>query len=155
MEKTDNLYIYSKPKVVPLIANYIDKAGILAVAATATTQIIFFPDANIEPIRWGYVLLILVTISLTMEFGLRIFAYKITIDTEKSIIQFELLRSAGTVKADINKINAIEIGFYISFIFDERRVLYNEVVNKELVSFLKTLKPILWRPIGRFIYKHW
>jgi hypothetical protein len=149
------IYIFSKSKFEHYFANYADKFGILAIGATAAAQILFEPSSGVPPIYWLLVLLVMLTLSIIMQLIFRRFARKIIIDIENGKIIFELLRGAGTLEAEINGLETIQLGFYVTFFISGKRIFYNDVINKELVAFLETLKPLKWRRIGKLIYKYW
>ena len=149
------MYIFSRPRAERVFVNYGDKIGILGISTTAAAQILFYPGADIPPIRWLYVLLFMFVLAAIMKITFRRFAHRISVDREEGVIIFELLRDAGTLKAEIEKLEAIQLGFYVSFVISGKRLFYNGVTNKELVTLLETLKPIQWRRRGRWIYRHW
>ncbi len=155
METGKTHYIFSRPSEERLFVNYGDKIGILGMSAVAAVQIFLYPGAGIPPIRWLYVLLFMFTVSALMRITFRSFAHRITVDTQEGLIVFDMLRGAPTVKADIDKLEAIQLGFYVSFLISGKRLFYNGVTNKQLVALLEMLRPVEWRRRGRWIYKHW
>jgi hypothetical protein len=90
-----------------------------------------------------------------MEFVFRKFARTISVDVNEGIIEFDMHRNAGVVRARVSDIKTIQIGFYILFVIDNKKIFYNEVVNKDLVRFLEMLKPVVWRRRGRLINRYW
>ena len=155
METDKAHYIFSRSKEERLFVNYGDKVAILGIGAAAAAQILFNPGAGIPAIRWVYVLLFILVVSAIMKITFRRFAHRISVDREEGVIVFDLLRGAGSVKAEIRTLKAIEIGFHISFVMNGRRLFYNGVTNKDLVALLETLRAIEWRRRGRWIYRHW
>jgi hypothetical protein len=154
MSNLENTVVFSRPVAERLLVNYGAMTALVLIGVIAAIQIFFDPRA-VEPVGWVYVLSVVVGIGLVMEFMFRGFAYSIAIDRAQGTIEFDMFRGTKRIKARIDGLIEIQVGIYISFLFDGRRVRFNAVTNKELVDFLETLKTVTWRRMGRLIHKYW
>lgn len=71
-------------------------------------------------------------------------AYKIVIDFGSRQIQLYMNRSGDIVTSEFEDIKEIVVNFYITFLLGQRKVLYNDLQNRELLTCLNRLRRIQW-----------
>ena len=79
-----------------------------------------------------------------MEKLLKRNAYKIIIDFGSRQIQLYMNRSGDIITSDFEEIKKIIINFHITFLLGERKILYNDLQNRELLSCLNKIRKIQW-----------
>jgi len=94
---------------------------------------------NLDRLVTLYGILLLFMMYCLAEYLIRKFAYKIIMDFESRQIQFYIFHTRDIVTSNFDDIINIKINFYITFIIENREILYNDVQNKELLSLLKKI----------------
>ena len=79
-----------------------------------------------------------------METFLKKTACKIIIDFGSRQIKLYMNRSGDIVTSDFEDIKEIVINFNITFFLAQRKVLYNDLQNRELLTCLNRIKRIQW-----------
>jgi|GEM_PF-2827105 len=154
MEKAENLVVFSHPKSGVIIANNFHKFGL--VGTIIVLLIVYF---NLVTPRYpilAYILSFLpLFASLIVEIVLSKFAYKISFDLDKNEITFFMFRNKGSIKLNIKQIEKVYLNAYITFVFDDMKIRYNDVVNKKLVNILEEFTIISWGFLGKILHKWW
>jgi hypothetical protein len=75
-------------------------------------------------------------------------AYKINIDFKTRQLQFHMNRTEDRIYCKFDDIESIVINFHITFIFQAKKVRYNDLQNKELLNCLNKIKKIHWGPLS-------
>lgn len=75
-------------------------------------------------------------------------AYKINIDLKSRQLWFYMNRSGDRIYCKFDDIESIVVNFHITFIFQGKKVLYNDLQNKELLNYLNKIKKIHWGPLS-------
>jgi ATP-dependent Zn protease len=136
-------YLFERPKAEVYIANYIDKAGLLILIITFISDIVS-QQPSIKINDWILVFILIIIFMGLFEIFFRRVAFC-----------FFFFRHRKGVTAKIEDIKEIRMSAYITFMINDKKVYYNDVVNKELVAFLQKLKPTKWSRLGLFLHKYW
>jgi hypothetical protein len=151
---SNKIYVFERPKAEIYIANYIDKVGLMIGVITFILDILFLHNIT-KSSSWFFGFSTLILLSLFFEIFFRRFAHRISVNLDTHEITFSFFRHKKDTIIKIEDIKEIRMNAYITFIFDKRKVFYNDLVNKELVAFIEELRPTTWSRLGRFLYNHW
>lgn len=152
MKHNGNIYIFSRDNLELYVIRYIDRIGLVAIAGLYVWAI-FWGAALVDIIGLLKVLPIILLALCLPAIVSRRFAYRVIVDLKKQQLTFYMFRKKDPVIEKISSLRRICLGFYITFLFDGRKILYNGVADKRLVDVLGTLMPITWRFWGRKIHK--
>jgi hypothetical protein len=147
-------YLFERPKAEVYIANYIDKAGLLILIITFISDIVS-QQPSIKINDWILVFILIIIFMGLFEIFFRRVAYRMSFNFDTNEITFSFFRHRKGVTAKIEDIKEIRMSAYITFMINDKKVYYNDVVNKELVAFLQKLKPTKWSRLGLFLHKYW
>lgn len=75
-------------------------------------------------------------------------AYKINIDFKTRQLQFHMNRTGDIITSTFDDIKNIIVNFQIAFFLDEKKILYNDLQNKELLNCLNKIRKIQWGPLS-------
>ena len=75
-------------------------------------------------------------------------AYKIKIDFKSRQLWFFMNRSEDIISSTFDDIKNIIVNFHITFLFEEKKILYNDLQNEQLLSCLNKVKKIHWGPLS-------
>ena len=75
-------------------------------------------------------------------------ACKINIDFKSRQLRFHMNRSGDTIYSSFDDIKNIIINFHITFFLEEKKILYNDLQNKELLNCLNKIRKIHWGPLS-------
>ena len=123
--KTGNTINFSRPRAEFYVANYFDKAGVLATIIIALMQMVFSPGA-VAPIRWLYVLFIWAIWSFLVSLIFRRMAYRMTFDLDKKEVIFSLFRRERSLTVNFKDIRRIHLNIYIAFVLEKRKVFFRQ-----------------------------
>ena len=98
-----------------------------------------------------YSILLLCLTYYCVEKLLKKSAYKINIDFKTRQLQFHMNRTEDRIYCKFGDIESIIINFHITFIFQGKKVLYNNLQNKELLNCLNKIKKIHWGPLSSLL----
>jgi hypothetical protein len=148
-------YIVSRPRGELFVANYIDKIGIIIIIVAFLLQRLFFPLNGLLLTNWLKVIVIILAISCIQEMVLRKFAYRISFNIKTGEVTFSLYRGKGAITMNIKEIKEIYVNCHITFKLGDQKILFNGVVDRQLVQFLENLMPITRGPFVQLIHKWW
>ena len=149
----------NKQKELIIFQNSLDKKIIIYlykygfVGIIIICMIILFDKSVAHNIYiWSIVLIILL---FWLKFGtyLKKSAYKIRINSDKNEVQFFMMTNEQTVTKTINEIEEVRINLYITFYFDNKKVVYNDARNLELVENLHNYFNIEYGIWGKLLPK--
>jgi Ca2+/Na+ antiporter len=75
-------------------------------------------------------------------------AYKINIDFKSRQLRFHMNRSEDIIYSTFDDIKNIIINFYITFLLEEKKILYNDLQNKELLNCLNKIRKLHCGPLS-------
>lgn len=75
-------------------------------------------------------------------------AYKINMDFKSRQLRFYMNRSEVIIYSTFDDIKNIIVNFHITFLFEEKKILYNDLQNKELLNCLNKIRKIHWGPLS-------
>ena len=134
------IYIFSHSTGYIFVVNQLGKfflAGILIAVLAAY-------KGKLNPIGLIYPVLFLIILYYFVEKLLRKNAYKININLENRQIKFYMNRSGDILTSDFNDVKDITVNFHIIFHLKEKKILYNDLRNRELLSCINKIKKIHW-----------
>lgn len=148
-----------KQKKIMISHNSVDKKIIIYlykfgfVGIIIMCAIILFDKSVVNTINiWGIVLIILL---VWLKFGsyLKKSAYKITINLDENEIQFFMMKNEQNITQNINEITKVRINLYITFYFDDQKVVYNDARNLKLIENLDSCFNIEYGIWGKLLPK--
>ena len=117
----------------------VNNLGIIVII-TFLIVIIATYKGNLDRLVTLYGILLVFMMYCLTEYLIRKYAYKIIIDFESRQIQFYMFRNRDVVTSNFDDIINIKINFCITFIIENRKILYvYDVKDKELLSLLKKI----------------
>ena len=134
------IYTFSHSTGYIFVVNHLGKfllAGIL-IAVLAVYK------GNLNPTDLIYPALFLFILYYFVESLLRKNAYKISINLETRKIKFYMNRSGDIIISDFDDVKDIIVNFHIILHLREKKILYNDLQNNELLKCLNKIKKIHW-----------
>ena len=153
IENKKDHYIFSRHIIELYFIRYCDKVGLLIIAMVYIIAILN-GDAIENPTGWFLALPLILFIMLLPNLIFRKIAYKITFDLNDQKLTFYLFRRHKSISCNIENLKQIYLGFYIAFVFKEKKFFYNGVADKQLVDLLSNIMPLSWGFWGSKISKY-
>ena len=100
-------------------------------------------------------LIILIIVLFWLKFGsyLKKSAYKISINSGENQVQFFMMKNEQILTKNLNEIKEVRINLYITFYFDNQKVVYNGARNLSLVENLNSCFNIKYGIWGKLLPK--
>ena len=100
-------------------------------------------------------LIILTILIFWLKFGslLKKSTYKIIINPDENEIQFFMMKNEKIITKNINDIKEVRINLYITFYFDNQKVIYNDARNLKLIEDLNKDFSIVFGIFGKILPK--
>ena len=95
-----------------------------------------------------YSILLLCLTYYCVEKLLKKSAYKINIDFKTRQLQFHMNRTEDIINSTFDGVKNIVVNFHIAFFLDEKKILYNDLQNKELLNCLNKIRKIHCGPLS-------
>jgi len=130
---------------------YLYKFGFVGIIIMCA--IILFDKSVANTINIWVIVLIILLVWLKFGSYLKKSAYKITINSDENEINFFMMKNEQTVTKNINEIEEVRINLYITFYFDNRKVVYNDARNLKLVESLQNYFNIEYGIWGKLLSK--
>ncbi len=84
----------------------------------------------------------------------RKFIYKVVVDNNKNEIALHLFKKNRIEKKKISEIQTISINFYVTFFFNNKKLVFKGEGVSELIKSLQTIRPITWGYFSKWLYPH-
>lgn len=140
-ESRVGIYSFSQSSSKRFIANYLDKIVWICILFLIAFTILKVGYLSLYGI---IILFFLCTIPILFSKIQNKFAHKIIVDFNSRKIRLHMNRSENIVKAAFDDIKSIRVNGYIIIVFKERKVLYNDLGNSNLLKCLNKIKKIEW-----------
>jgi hypothetical protein len=143
---TSKPIVFSRPKSEKYFIDYADKLGLLVIIVLYMAGMIngiAFQNAR----GWFGTLPFILLIIFLYNPVFRRFAFRISIDPERDEYTFTMFRKKGSLSVKGQDIKKIYVNFFITFFFENHKVLYTGVDDNQLLRILKSKKNISF---GRF-----
>jgi len=140
-DKREPPCVFSLSPTQILIANHLDKIVWCGIAF-----IIIFVVMKIGHFSLYGLLSLIFLCSVPLLFAKlqKKFAYRIVIYFTSRLIQFNMLRTYEIISAGFNDIKDLSVNGCIIVDLESKKILYNDLQNKELLSCLNRIKEIRW-----------
>jgi Ca2+/Na+ antiporter len=103
---------------------------------------------NLDIIVTICAILLLCLLYYCVEKLLKKSAYKINIDFKSRQLRFHMNRSEDIISITFDDIKNIIVNFHITFLLEEKKILYNDLQNKELLNCLNKIRKLHWGPLS-------
>lgn len=103
---------------------------------------------NLDVIVTICAILLLCLLYYCVEKVLKKSAYKINIDFKSRQLRFHMNRSGDIISSTFDDVKNIIVNFHITFLLEEKKILYNDLQNKELLTCLNNIRKIHWGPLS-------
>lgn len=103
---------------------------------------------NLDIIITICAILLLCLLYYCVEKLLKKSACKIKIDFKSRQLKFHMNRTGDIISTTFDDIKKIIVNFHITFLLEEKKILYNDIQNKELLSCLNKIRKIHWGPLS-------
>jgi Ca2+/Na+ antiporter len=131
-------------------AGYIFAIKHLGKFLVITILIIVFAayKGNLDILATICAILVLCLLYYCVDKLLKKIAYKINIDFTSGRLWFHMNRSEDIITNTFDDIKNIIVNFHISFVLEEKKILYNDLQNKELLKCINKIRKIHWGPLS-------
>ena len=93
-------------------------------------------------------ILLLCLLYYCVEKFLKKSAYNINIDFESRQLRFHMNRTEDIITNTFDDIKNITVNFHITVFLEEKKILYNDLHNKQLLNCLNKIRKIHWGPLS-------
>lgn len=143
---SSKFFVFSRPKSERYFIDYADKVGLFIIVVLYLAGIIN-GIAIKNAVGWFGTLPFILLIIFLYNPLFRRLAYRISIDSERNEFTFFMFRKRGSLSVNGQDISKIYVNFFITFFFENHKVLYTGVDDNQLLDILKFHKNISY---GKF-----
>lgn len=137
-------YTFSQPKIIYYVGRGLGNALLVVILLFVS---VLFVRGGFKFLRDPGVMML-----LFFFFGLYFFyrfyishsIYKITVDPDSNKVAFYLYRKDKPVEVDIKALRHVRVNGYLIFEFNNKKILYNNTTDTDLLKLINSLKKIEW-----------
>jgi len=137
-------YTFSQPKMDYYVINNLGKVGLVGILFVV---IAFFVIGGISVLQDPAAIIIFIVL-FGSYYLYRVVvghsAHKITVDLDRNRINFYLYWKDEPVEIDIGALKHVRVNGYLIFNFDNRKVLYRNIADIDLLKLMNSLKGLEW-----------
>ena len=130
---------------------YLYRLGFIGI--TIICAIVLLDKSVSNNLNIWLIILIILIFWLTFGIYLKKSAYKITINLDENEIRFFMMKNEKIIAKNISEIKEVRINLYITFYFDNKKVVYNDARNLKLIENLNKYFNVRFGIFGKILPK--